>query len=67
MRPSFWQLRYPLNHPQVQTQGAPGSCFVNQRPLQGQCLVQACRDLHNLTSLLEHTTSQIPHGFYLLL
>jgi hypothetical protein len=34
---------YPLSHPQEQTQGAEGSCFVNQRPQQGQCLVQACR------------------------
>ena len=34
---------YPLSHPQEQTQGAIGSCFVNQRPQQGQCLVQALR------------------------
>ena len=34
---------YPLNHPQEQTQGAAGSCFVNHRPQQGQCLVHAFR------------------------
>jgi len=65
IRPSFcWLYSYPLNHPQEQDQGVVGSCFFNQRPQHGQCLVQAWHcppaaylPLKELTrSCLQHST-----------
>jgi hypothetical protein len=56
-------------------QGTLGFCFINQRPQQGQCLVQICRapqssnpPRNNLTrSSLYHSTIQAPHLYWFLM